>query len=166
MGKLKDHPVWEVYDLHKDCRLNVKYWSKKLVRAHRINLAMEYLILLSAPGSAVAGLVFWQTANGKVIWTVLTTLTALVCIGKPLWKLSDKVANLQGIVTQYRSFDNQLGQLENDIRREDCYSPAMISTFKSLARQVDKVSESEPIEDINSKLQKACFDQVNNTTTL
>jgi len=161
MGKIKEHPVWEVYDLHRDCRLNVKYWSKKLVRVRRINLAMEYLILLTAPGSAVAGLVFWETANGKTVWMILTTLTALIGIGKPLLKLSDKVADIQGIVTHYRSLDNQLKEIGNDIRRENEYSPAMVSTFKSIARQTDRISASEPIEEIDANLQKSCFEQVN-----
>jgi hypothetical protein len=122
---------------------------------------MEYLISLSAPGSAVAGLVFWKTANGKAIWTILTAITALIGIGKPLLKLSDKVANLQGIVTHYRSLDNQLKELGDDIRREKEYSPAMVSTFKSIARQTDRISALEPIEEISTNLQKSCFEQVN-----
>ncbi|MDD5064572.1 MAG: hypothetical protein PHQ35_07445 [Phycisphaerae bacterium] len=161
MGGMKDYPVWEVYDLYRDCRLNTKYWSKKLIRSHRFNLAFEYLIMVTAPGSAVAGLFFWQTSPGAVIWKVLIAITALLSIAKPLLKLSDRVANLQGIVTQYRSLDHQLEQLSNDIRRDECYSVAMVSTFKNIARQEEKVSVSEPIEDIDSKLQKACFDQVN-----
>ena len=161
MSKLKHHPVWEVYDLHRDCRLNAKYWSKKLIRIRRFNLAFEYLIMMTAPGSAVAGVFFWQTSIGEVIWKALITITALLSIAKPLLKLSDRVANLQGVVIQYRSLDHQLDQLRNNIRRDACYSQAMISTFKNVATQVEKLSESEPIEDINSKLQKACFDQVN-----
>ena len=161
MDNLKEHPVWEVYDSYRDCRLNVKYWSKKYIIIHRVNLLFEYLIMVAAPGSAVAGLFFWQTALGAIIWKILIAITALLSIAKPLLKLSDKVANLHGIVMQYRSLDYQLEQLCNDIRRDDCYSPAMVYIFKSFISQVDKISVSEPIEEINIKLQKACFEQVN-----
>lgn len=159
--KKREHPVWEVYDLQRDCRLNVKYWSKKLVKIRRINLVLEYLIIATASGSAVAVLPFWQSAQGRVIWQWLTVITAFLCIAKPLLKLSDKVANLQGIVTQYRTLDSQLEQLENNIRRLKEYSQVMVSTFQSIAGQVDKITVLEPIEEIDTKLQKACFEQVN-----
>jgi len=159
--KKREHPVWEVYDLQRDCRLNVKYWSKKLVKIRRINSVLEYFTLVTASGSAVAVLPIWQNVHGRVIWQGLTVITASLCIAKPLLKLSDKVANLQDIVTQYRTLDSQLEQLGNNIRRLNEYSQVMVSNFQIIVGQVDKIIPLEPIEVTDTKLQKECFEQVN-----
>jgi hypothetical protein len=123
---------------------------------------MEYLVMVTAPGSAVTGLVFWKTDYGKVVWTILITLTALVSLGKPFLKLSDRMANLQNIITHYKSLANQLEELGNDIRRENNYTPLMVSTFKSVERHLDRITALEPIEEIDTDLQQLCFERVNN----
>jgi hypothetical protein len=123
---------------------------------------MEYLIMVTAPGSAVAGLVFWETDYGKVVWTILATMAAFISLGKPLLKLSDRMANLQNIITHYKSLDNQLEELGNDIKRENNYTTIMVSTFKSVERHIDKITALEPIEKIDNDLQQLCFEQAKN----
>ena len=45
MANNAKHPVWSVYDLYRDARLNVKYYSTKLHRLSEFNLFLEILIL-------------------------------------------------------------------------------------------------------------------------
>src|SRR5947207_263262 len=108
MPESKEHPVWEVYDLHRTCRLNSKYWARKLVDLRRLNFVAEYLVMATASGSAVSGIVFWTTTVGKTLWTILAAITAMVSIAKPLLKLSDRIENLQKVVTGYHSIEFQL----------------------------------------------------------
>lgn len=160
MPNAKDHPVWEVYDLQRTCRLNIKYWSKKLVVRRLWNFGMEYSMLVTAPGSATAGFVFWKTNSGQLVWTILTVLTAFLGIAKPLLKLSEHIETLQKVVTGYRSIEFQLDELGSDIRREDSYSPEMVNTFKRLQRQRQEVSRDEPVEDADETLRNECFEAV------
>lgn len=160
MPNTKDHPVWEVYDLQRTCRLNMKYWAKKLVALRQWNFWMEYSLLVTAPGSAVAGFVFWKTNSGQIAWTILAVLTAFLGIAKPLLKLSDQLQTLQKIVTGYRSIEFQLDELGSDIRREDSYSAEMVGTFKKLQKQIQEVSRDEPVEDADETLRSECFEVV------
>jgi len=156
-----DHPVWEVYDLWRTCRLNVKYWSARMLRIRQQEFFLEYALMATAPSSAVAGLVFWKTQWGGVVWTVLTTMTAFLAIAKPLLRLSDRLAQLQRVVTRYRMIECQLEALANDIRRENRYSDESVTAFKRLETQVSEVSKDEPVERFNERLRQSLYDEVN-----
>ena len=156
----KSHPVWEVYNLQKNCRLNVKYWTAKVTPLKKFNFWMEYLLLATAPSSAVAGLVYWQTTGGKFVWMVLTTVTALLGIAKPLLGLTKKIEDLQKLVLGYRSIESMVQELSNDIKSQDAYSPALRHNFKGFERQYDKVKAEEPVELVNKKLQEAFYAEV------
>lgn len=161
MVNKRNHPVWEVYDLHRTCRLNVKYWSAKLVSLRRKNFCLEYILMATAPSSAIAGLVFWNTTYGKSAWSILICVTAIIAVAKPLLKLSDKLEKLQKVVTLYKSVEFQVEALENDIQREDEYSTTMVNTYKNLANQVGEISKDEPTESIDQDLRKSCYKEVN-----
>jgi len=161
MGNKRNHPVWEVYDLHRTCRLNVKYWSAKLVGLRRKNFCLEYILMATAPSSAIAGLVFWNTTYGKTAWSILICVTAIIAVAKPLLKLSDKLGKLQKVVTLYKSVEFQVESLENDIKRYDEYSTIMVNTYKNLANQVCEISKDEPIESVDQDLRNSFYMEVN-----
>jgi hypothetical protein len=160
MPNAREHAAWEVYDLQRTCRLNVKYWTRKLVIRRKWNFWIEYSMLVTAPGSAVVGFVFWKTNSGEVLWTILSVLTAFLGVAKPLLKLSDHIETLQKVVTGYRAIEFQLEALGSDIRREDSYSSEMVSTFKRLQSQIQEVSKDEPVEDLDDALRRDCFETV------
>ena len=156
----KDHPVWEVYDLQRTCRLNKKYWSEKLAKVKQLNFAMEYLLMAAAPGSAISGLVYWKTDKGVVVWSILMGVTAIISVAKPLLKLSEKIENLNKVITGYRVAEFEFEQLSNDIRREAEYSTESIKTFKRLQKGIGEIIKEEPIERINEDLSTRCFETV------
>lgn len=160
MPNVSDQPVWEVYDLQRTCKMNAKYWSTKLATYRKCNFWMEYVLAISAPSSAVAGLVFWKTQAGAFLWSSLTIITAFLGIAKPLLKLADTIQNLQKVATGYRSLDFQLEQLGNDIRREKAYSKEMIQGFKRLESQVNEVTRDEPLDGVDEDLRQACYEAV------
>ena len=47
MGKNETHPVWNVYDRFRTTRLNVKYYSARLVCVKKINFIMELILAIS-----------------------------------------------------------------------------------------------------------------------
>lgn len=160
MATPKDHPVWEVYDLQRTCRLNKKYWSEKLAKVKRLNFAMEYLLMATAPGSAISGLVFWKTDSWGVVWSILMGVTAIISVAKPLLKLSEKIENLNKVIAGYRASEFEFEQLANDIRREAEYSTMSVKTFKRLQKGIGEISKEEPIEKTDEDLRKCCFETV------
>jgi hypothetical protein len=160
MPEIKEHPVWEVYDLQRNCRLNIKYWTKRLARYRKWNFLMEYSMFVTAPGSAVAGFFFWQAAFGKFVWGILAFLTALLGAAKPLLKLSERIETLQKVVIGYRGIEFQLEALGTDIRREDCYSNDKVSAFKRLQSQIQEITKDEPLEEVDEALRREYFEAV------
>src|SRR5207245_5278482 len=88
-----NHAVWEVYDLRRTCRLNVKYYQRLGEKLATQNFRIELILAITAPSSAVAGLVFWQTQTGKIIWGMLGFVAAFLAVAKPLLHLTDKIQN-------------------------------------------------------------------------
>ncbi len=156
-----NHAVWEVYDLLRTCRLTTKYWSVRLLRIRRQDFLLECTLMATAPGSALAGLVFWNTEYGRTAWMLLTTITALLAIVKPLLRLSERLDQLQKIITRYRVIECQLESLTNDIRRGNRYSSEFVAVFKNLEAQVSESSKDEPVERFDEKLRRSLYKEVN-----
>lgn len=74
----KQHLIWEVYDNYRTTRLNVKYYSARLDRFVKWNMAFEIAVAISAPGSVISGLWFLKTANGLVAWQCIAACTAVI----------------------------------------------------------------------------------------
>ncbi|KPA17498.1 hypothetical protein MHK_002285, partial [Candidatus Magnetomorum sp. HK-1] len=50
MENIKNNtPVWEVYDLYRLVKLNVKYWTEKYISYRKLNFFLEYSLLATAP---------------------------------------------------------------------------------------------------------------------
>lgn len=154
MADINPNAVREVYDLQRTCRMNVKYWTHNLTTIKRWNFGIEYLLMATAPSSVVAGFVFWKTENGKIVWAVLSFITALVSVAKPLLKLSKRIDNLQNVLSLYRSAESQLEELGNDIRRENKYSPLSVKAFKNAEKQSRSAQSQEPLDPINEELRE------------
>jgi hypothetical protein len=85
-----DHPIWDVYDQYRTARLNVRYYEYKLEGLRRNNFRIELVLAISI-SSGVAGLWFWETLVGGIIWKIIVTLAAFTAVVKPLIKLSDRI---------------------------------------------------------------------------
>jgi len=84
----KYHPVWDVYDLYRTARLNIKYYSHLLTHWKRLNTWLECSLLIFAPSSAIAGIFFWQTPCGAIVWKWLIVITAVIASIKPIIRIT------------------------------------------------------------------------------
>lgn len=91
MKNLANNPVWDVYDEYRTARLNVKYHAGLLRRQKRISFWLELTLAISAPTSAVAGLWFWQSDIGAILWRIFAVIAAFAAIVKPLLRILTKV---------------------------------------------------------------------------
>jgi hypothetical protein len=121
-------PVRDVYDLYRNARLNVKYYSCRVSTLQGQNFGIELVLAATASASAIAGLAFWTSSSGKVIWQVLTMVSALLALAKPLLKLTDRIRALEELVGEYRATEYEAkSHLCVQKLRTDSMTPAWLA---------------------------------------
>lgn len=155
-----NHPVWDVYDQLRTARLNVKYYSALLSRARRWNLSMEFTLAVAAPGSAVAGLWFWDTGVGNTIWKYLAVLTAVVAVAKPLLKTTDRIRQIEKVLLGYRAQEHDLQTLTILIRQDTVYGPRHRALFEETLKRRRVLVRDSPETIVNQKLRRSCQQEV------
>src|SRR5215467_5935983 len=94
----EDHPVWTVYDRLRSARLNVKYYGRRLQFCERCTFSLEFLLAATAPSSAVAGLWFWATELGHMVWQYAGIAAALAAVAKPPLNLTRKIKAYESVL--------------------------------------------------------------------
>lgn len=154
-----DHPVWEVYNEYRTARLNVKYYSAKLASLQRRNLWIEWL-LAAASSSTVAGLWFFQTMAGEVVWKLLGSVAAMLAVYQPIAKLAEQIRRLEERVTAYRGLELDLERLSRKIAHRGAYDDELIQQFEALMDQKGEVVRSYIDPKVDEKLQEKCEAEV------
>lgn len=155
-----EHPVWDVYDEFRTARFNVRYYERKLTCLQRKNYLVELVLALSV-SSGVAGLWMWETAVGGIIWKALVTAAAFLAVVKPLAKLADQVQRKSEVLAGWRLLDYGLRKLTVQISQYMKYNDEMRNRFLSLMDTKAVIVQAEPLESIDERLRRRCFDQVN-----
>jgi hypothetical protein len=155
------HPVWTVYDELRTARLNVKYYSRRLCSVERANLGLEIVLSVAAPSSAIAGLGFWETVPGQILWKLFAVIAALAAVLKPLLNLSKRIKKYQSVLSGYRALEVDLLEIKSLIEQKRKYDDFLQTNFhKSLQKKkalVNKTPESRE----NKKVKIECEKEVN-----
>jgi hypothetical protein len=155
------HPVWLVYDEWRTARLSCKYYGAKLSQLERVNFWIELLLAGTASGSAIAAFTFWQTAGGEDAWTILTGISALIAVAKPLLKLTDRIQQLDQISTSYALLDHDYKKLAHEIQQQDVFDVILQQKHRALLDRSDELKKKESIErTINERLRTECREKV------
>lgn len=160
MKNLANHPVWDVYDEYRTARLNVKYHAGLLRRQKSINFWLELTLAVSAPTSAVAGLWFWQTDVGAMLWRIFAVIAAFVAIVKPLLGVSGKITNIEETLAGYKSLHHDLQNLTIRIKQEQRFDPVMRQRFYDLLDRKKELVTGSKVETENVRLKRDCERQV------
>lgn len=155
-----DHPVWEVYDLHRTARLNVKYYSAKLGRTERINFWLELILACTAPSSVVAGLWFWQTPIGHLFWQGAAGVAAFIAVVKPLLGHPKKIKEYESVLSGYRTLVHDLNELGSHIRNKKRYDPVAQKDYRLAMNRLRSLIGKSPDARENTKLKAICEKQV------
>lgn len=154
------HPVWDVYDLYRDARLSVLYYSERLNWYKGLNTFIEIILAITTSSSAVAALWLWNTQFGQEIWKYVLVISAILAVVKPVIKLTEKLQQYEEVLTGYRSLENDLKIIVVQIKQSKKYgSPHRTKLLEALSRQgelVKKLPEPKP----EKKLQDKCRLQV------
>lgn len=105
MAKYPNHPVWDVYDEYRTARYEQKVIACKIKPEKRRKFWFELALALFTPTSAIAGLFFFNTPEGKVIWQVCLLVAAVLAVAKPLLRLDDAIDSLKNSQAKYVMLD-------------------------------------------------------------
>jgi hypothetical protein len=156
----KEHPVWDVYNLLRTARLNVKYYSARLAFLQRSNFWLEIVLAISAPSSAIAGLWFWQYSMGQVVWKIFAVIAAFFAILKPFLKLPERIKRFEETLTGYRTLDNDLQNIAVKIRQQGTYDEEIKGQFDRAFNRKIAISTQEPEVREKIKLKNNCEAEV------
>jgi hypothetical protein len=121
---------------------------------------MELLLAISAPSSAVAGLWFWQAAPGELLWKTLGILTAVLAVSKPLLRWTDKINDLNQILTGYRALDHDLQFLAASIHQDNRYGKVHKRRFRECMEMKKELIEKSIGLRERKNLKRRCQDEV------
>lgn len=157
----RKHPVWDVYDELRTARLSLIYFSKRLASLERKHFWLELVLAGTASGSAIAALTFWQTNEGKQLWTALTILSAVLAVAKPIIKLTERIQKVEQVLIRYKLLDHDYRKLELLISQAGKYEAAHQAQFRLLLDRGSELKKLELVERrIDPKLRLRCRAEV------
>jgi hypothetical protein len=83
---------------------------------NRLNFSIEFLLLATAPSSAIAGL-----------WFIVAAIAAVT---KPLLGLTKKIKDYEGILSGYRTLEYDLMEIKSLVEQKGKYDSSLQSEFK------------------------------------
>ena len=156
----RNHPVWDVYDLYRTARLNVKYYSAKLSRLQRNNLIIEVVLAATVPSSAIALIWFWDTPVGKDVWQWLIAFSAVLALVKPFLKLTERIRRHEEILTGYHILENDLQKIKVLISQDRRYDERHRTRFEEALDRKGQLELKSPEAKIDERLRKEAGQQV------
>ena len=155
-----NNPVWEVYDQLRTARLNVKYYAALLDRVERLKGFTESILLITAPGSAIAGLWFWGTILGTHLWQGLGAVSAVVAVISPALNLTGKIARYSVLLSGYRALEHDLLEIKIDISQSMQYDESNKRDLEKAVGRKGMLSAQSPDASENKKLVRKCSMEV------
>lgn len=157
----RGHPVWSMYDRLRSARLSVKYYCWRLQHVERANFWLEFVLLASAPGSAIAGLWFWDTSGGEAAWKGLGVIAAFVAVIKPLLHLTKRIKDYESLVAGYRVLEYDLMELKTAVEHKRRYDAALQADFRKIVQRERALINKNPDSRESPRIKRLCREEVN-----
>lgn len=154
--------VWEVYDLWRTSKLNVKYYSSLQLCYTRVLITFDLVIAATAPSGTIAALWFWNTPQGSIIWKVLIIIASVVALIKPTLNLTEKIKKTDTVLSGYKMMCHDLDTLINQIKHSQQYDTSKVNTFDEIYKRKGVLISQDPEIKANIRKVKQFTDEVNN----
>lgn len=151
-------PVWDLYDAYRNARFNVRYYSELLHRTRLRSSGIDIALAITAPSSALAGLVKQKLPDA---WVYLSAITAVLALIKPIIRLNDRMRILNECVTGYRILEHELECIVLTVSQEGRYDKKCKDRLIHAFGMKGKLLPKEPNEKIDERLRRKCFDLIN-----
>lgn len=134
-----NHPVWDVYNLMRTARLNIKYLQYYIALNKKQNIAIEIILALSTTSLAT---IFWfVSSNGlELLIKIVSSVAASVAVIKPILDLSSKIKLNEELLTAYRVLEHDLEKISIGVRLEQKYSQSLQQKFNdAMDRKIELI---------------------------
>ncbi|MBK8636811.1 MAG: hypothetical protein IPN92_00515 [Chromatiaceae bacterium] len=156
----EEHPIWSVYDKLRTARLNVKYYSRRLQMVERLTFSLDLILLATAPSSAIAGLWFWSTSIGSLVWQYFGVIAAATAVVKPLLALPKKIKDYEGVLAGYRGLEYDLMEIKTIVEQKRTYDKTQQEEFRKAIRREKSLVSKPPETRENATVKRACEEEV------
>lgn len=156
----EESPVWGVYDKLRTARLNVKYYSRRLATIEKWNFSFELILLASAPASAIAGLWFWDTPVGTLIWKWFGVVAAIVAVVKPLLVFPKRIKDYESVLSGYRALEYDLMEIKTTIEQKQTYDKTQREELRKAIRREKSLVTKSPETRENASVKRRCETEV------
>src|SRR2546430_13242804 len=141
----KNHPVWELYDLQRDCALNSLVYLSLTDRYSKIIFWLDIVTALFAGSSAIAGFSFWKTLAGHQVWIVGSGCATVIAGLKPVLRLTDKLKRYQDLYSRYVMLEAACANLSTQVKNARTYSNANVNALIKLRERAAAIAASAPV---------------------
>ena len=153
------HPVWDVYDLYREARFSVLYYSEKLNEYKRVNTLIEVVLAITT-SSAVALLWLWNTSLGQQIWKYMLIVSAVLAVIKPILKLTERVQQYEAFLTGCRGLENDVKIIVVQINQSKKYGTLHRARLLDALSRQGELSVKAPEALLAKKLEDKCRSQI------
>ncbi len=140
---MSDNQVWDVYDLLRTVRLNIKYYSAYLVRFAKMRLILELGLSICAIISLSTGILSIGNHSSQIawlVWLVFSTFTAVLAGLLPFLRLSERESSIRQTLVKYRELQAELEKLSFSIRDKKEYGEEEKKHFTNLVKFTEDIA--------------------------
>lgn len=156
----EDHPAWELYDLWRTAKLNVRYHSIKINRLEILNKFLEISLAITASGG-VAALWFWETQYGIYMWRILLVIAAFSSVIKPTLNLVEKIKKMETCLSGYLLLVHDTEVLIGNMKRLRAYNDEIINGFKDAFERKGVLISLDPFVKEDKNLTRRLTAEIN-----
>lgn len=161
MESRQNHPVWQVYDQLRTARFNEKILTHRLKRLILGNRILEIILAISAPSSAIAGLWFWNTDTGQIVWRYFGIIAAIAALLKPILSIEQSIQKYEELLSGYKGLKHDLIKIKEKVELRRSYDIELQEDYqKALERKGSLISKEPPSLDENDRFLKKKQEQV------
>ncbi|NQU28148.1 MAG: hypothetical protein HQ528_07670 [Candidatus Marinimicrobia bacterium] len=156
----KNHPVWTIYDEYRTARLNVKYYSALLYKAENKITWINRFLLVTAPGSIVAGLWFWDFTIGQITWKIFGVIAAFLVTIQPTFNFTSKIKKYECKRYGYQELHNELDLIVIQIATNKKYTENLKNEFHQIMSNKSGLKGYDDGRNENKRIKKRCTSEV------
>jgi hypothetical protein len=139
-----------IYDLYRDCALNLRYYGHRLATEERRNFWLQILTAVGTSVTLAAALRdLWQRGSTWLV-PLLALISAIISLALPLLKTADHINLFSRLSVSYAELFYDTEWLINDIKRSYVLQDGQASISEMLFQRFARLSAlDEPAPDKN-----------------
>jgi hypothetical protein len=155
------HPIWELYDLHRESCYLAKLYQGRAEFLLAVSFWSDVVTAIFAGSSAVAGFAMWKSGAGAPVWAIGAGLAALISTLKPVLRLNEKVKQYESLGSAYTDLMHECKIIGTRVKNESGYSQAHMRATLAAQENARKLAGKTPVWGFSLDHRRAVQAEVN-----